>query len=236
MRNRNKNIIWGLFFIAAAVMIICQKQFDFLHISIWTILLTVVFGVTFIDSLRKLEWGGMLFSLAFLAIVYDDILGITDLTPWPVLGAALLGTIGLNMIFHKKPHVNVYNDGHLISKKEPYEDEQAGDDIYRCETAFSTSVKYVNSQDLKEARLENSFGKLTVFFDNAILHEGRAYMDIENSFGETEIFIPREWHADLTTEQSFGHVTCIGECALESDNIVKIKAESSFGSIVINYV
>ena len=43
----------------------------------------------------------MLFSLAFAAILFDEALGIEAITPWPVLGAALLGTIGLNMIFNK---------------------------------------------------------------------------------------------------------------------------------------
>ena len=44
----------------------------------------------------------ILFSIAFICIIYDDWLGITALTPWTVLGAALLGSIGLSLIFKKK--------------------------------------------------------------------------------------------------------------------------------------
>lgn len=53
------------------------------------------------------------FSVAFLAIVNSRLLGIEKLVPWPVLGAALLGTIGLNMLFpsrHRHGHY-VYNRG-----------------------------------------------------------------------------------------------------------------------------
>ena len=43
----------------------------------------------------------MLFSLAFLIIVNDELLGLEAITPWPVLGAALLGSLGLNLLFPK---------------------------------------------------------------------------------------------------------------------------------------
>ena len=71
----------------------------------------MIFGVALVKSLRKLEWTGILFSLAFLAIIYADMLHIEHLTPWPVLGAALLGSIGLNMIFHKNPQAHFYISG-----------------------------------------------------------------------------------------------------------------------------
>lgn len=37
--------------------------------------------------------------LAFLIIVNDKVLGMEAITPWPVLGAAVLGSIGLKFLF-----------------------------------------------------------------------------------------------------------------------------------------
>lgn len=233
---KNKNTVLGIFFIAAAILLICQKQFAFLHISIWTLFLTVIFGVALVKSLRKLEWTGILFSLAFLAIIYADMLHIEHLTPWPVLGAALLGSIGLNMIFHKHPHAQFYINDHRMKNGENYLEENASEELYRCESAFSTVVKYVNCSDLREAHIENAFGKVTVYFDNAILHEGNARMNLENSFGEMQIFIPKDWNVDVSTEEAFGRVSYVGECSHTSNCYLRVFAETSFGAITINYI
>ena len=233
---KNKNLVWGVFFIAAAVLLIFQKQFAFLQISIWTIFLTVILGAVLVKSIRKLEWTGILFSLAFLAIVYADMLHIEHLTPWPVLGAALLGSIGLNLIFHKKPVSGIYVNDKLMKKGEQFLQEDASEEFYKCESAFSTTVKYVNSSNLKGADLENSFGKMTVYFDNAILNEGNVRMNLENSFGEMHIIIPKEWNVEVRTEEAFGHVSYVGDCSHENGSYLKIFAETSFGSIVIHYI
>lgn len=233
---KNKNILWGILFILVGVFIIFQKQFAFWNISIWTILFTLVFGTTLIASLKRLQWFGILFSIAFLLIVYADILKISYLTPWPVLGAALCGSIGLTMIFHKPfgkktAYFGNKNEGGQFFVKECTEDE-----VYRCEAAFCNTVKYADCSQMKKAQLENSFAKMTVYFDHVVLKDGRADMKVENSFGETILYLPKEWQVQLVSEQSFGSVTCNGECAVVSENLLRIEAETSFGSIEINYI
>lgn len=61
-----------------------------------------------------------MFSLAFLGILYDKPLGIESLTPFPILAAALLGTIGGNMIFGSRfgrNHHNHHQEGNEWSEK-----------------------------------------------------------------------------------------------------------------------
>mgnify|MGYP006893000712 FL=1 len=55
------------------------------------------------------EFLGNPVSIAFICIIYDDWLGITALTPWTVLGAALLGSIGLSLIFKKKERTQPFH-------------------------------------------------------------------------------------------------------------------------------
>lgn len=97
-----KNIFWGIFFIAAAAFVVVGSLGLLGNISGWTLAFSMVLVAWFIRSIIKVSFGGMLFSLAFGAILFDEFLGIEAITPWPVLGAALLGTIGLNMIFKKR--------------------------------------------------------------------------------------------------------------------------------------
>ena len=96
---KKENVFWGVVLILAAVYIIINS-FGFMpDVSVVRLGVAVICGVVFFKSLSGLEFGGMLFSLAILLILFDDQLGITEITPWPVLMAALLGSIGLNMIF-----------------------------------------------------------------------------------------------------------------------------------------
>ena len=236
MKLNKHNLFWGAFFILAALFIIFGSMGSLGELSVWTLLFTFLFVAWLINSLVKLEWGGILFSIAFLAIIYDDWLGIQAITPWPVLAAALLGTIGLNMIFHKKPSINVYHNGQRVVTNEPINEETAGEEYFSCETAFGSTVKYVNCPRLKRADIENSFGSLTVYFDNASLNDGRAVLHVENSFGKTTLYIPSDWQVYVDLDESFGHVDHVGQCTAQGTNVLDIVGEVSFGNIEIKYI
>ena len=96
---KSSKVFWGIFFILAAVYVIVSKFGILPDVGVFSILITVLLIWMFIEGIRNVDFFGILFSSAFLCIVYDDQLGITALTPWTVLGAALLGSIGLSMIF-----------------------------------------------------------------------------------------------------------------------------------------
>ena len=71
-------------------------------IGVFSIILTVFFLWLFVEGIRNVNFWEILFSIAFICIIYDEPLGITALTPWTVLGAAFLGSIGLSLIFGGK--------------------------------------------------------------------------------------------------------------------------------------
>ena len=37
---------------------------------------------------------------------------------------------------------------------------------------------------------------LSVYFDNAIIQSGSAKIKVDNSFGETNLYIPKEWKTE----------------------------------------
>lgn len=234
--NSKGNVFWGIFLLVAAAFIVVGNMGLFGDISFWTIGFSIVLLAWFVRSLFKVRFGGMLFSLAFAAILFDEVLNIEDITPWPVLGAALLGTIGLNMIFkrgrEKFVGVRIGNKvgGQLV-------DEQVSDDeIFKCEMAFGSSVKYVNSTNLKFVNLESSFGNLTVYFDEVKLSEGSVHISVENSFGKMSLFVPKEWDTNVNVDRAFGNVSEIGRPTRESEAKVYIEGETNFGQLEINYI
>ena len=235
MKNRG-NVFWGIFLLAAAAFIVVGSMGLFGDISFWTIGFSVVLLAWFVRSIFKGSFGGMLFSLAFGAILFDEVLNIEEITPWPVLGAALLGTIGLNLIFKKDKEKFVgVRMGHKFGGQ--LVDEQVSDDeIFKCEMAFGNSVKYVNSTNLKLVNLESSFGSLTVYFDEAKLADGSAHIRVENSFGKMTLFVPKEWNTNVNIDRAFGNVSEIGRPTRECETKVYIEGETSFGQFEINYI
>ena len=97
---KKNRIFWSVLFIALAIfLIVSQLGILDIHISIWTLILTIFFGVSALWSLFHKEVTGFLFSIAFLIIIYDKPLGLEAITPWTVLLAALLASIGWHFLF-----------------------------------------------------------------------------------------------------------------------------------------
>lgn len=235
MKSKSR-VIWGVFFILVAAFAILDAMGCFGEIGVWTILFSGLLIKWFVTGIVNLSWGNMLFPLAFAAILFDDALGIEALTPWPVLIAALCGTIGLNMIFGKKPKVmkiitNEHNfDGKVV------EETQEDDMQFNCEVAFGSCVKYINCQNLQKANVETSFGNTTIYFDNARLYNCEAVLNVECSFGKTTLYIPKEWKVVTNISKAFGNATEKGTCDVESLNKLYINGEVSFGNIEIIYI
>lgn len=233
---KSSKIFWGIFFILAAVYVIISKFGILPDVGVFSILITVFLLWVFVEGIRHVNFYEILFSIALICIVYDEPLGITAVTPWPVLGAALLGSIGLSMIFHgRRRRGNAEwsggNAGAGISSNEQCTGEQI-----RCENNFGSAIRYINSDNFRNAQLENNFGSLSVYFDNAIVQDGSAFVNTENNFGETNLYIPKEWKIQNNLERSFGSVNEHGNSIGTSNTLLYINGSANFGVINIYYI
>ena len=104
LRKNSGKILWGLIFILAAVYVVISKIYTLPVVSVWSILGTILCIWIVFQGIKHVNFWEILFPIAFICMIYDEQLGITELTPYSVLGAALLGSIGLSMIFKKKGH------------------------------------------------------------------------------------------------------------------------------------
>lgn len=234
---KSRKLFWGLFFVLAAVFVVISKLGIIPDIGLFSILVTVCMIWIFVEGVRHMNFFEMLFSVAIVCIVYDEPLGITALTPWTVLGAALLGSIGLSMLFHdKRKHWNMdmgWGDKKGVSGSST---EQCNGEHIKCDNNFGSAIRYINSDNFCSAHLENNFGSMTIYFDNAIIQGASAYVEVGNSFGETNLYIPKEWKVENNMERAFGSVSEKGRPEGSSNCILYIRGEVNFGSVVIHYV
>lgn len=77
---------------------------------------------------------------------------------------------------------------------------------------------------------------MVVYFNSASIQNNYTSINIENNFGETKLFIPKEWHIQNNLEHIFATVNEYGISSDTSDIILDIKGETSFGAISIYLV
>lgn len=233
---KSRKIFWGIFFILAAVYVIVSKFWILPDIDVFSIIITVFLLWVFVEGIRHVNFYEILLPIACICIVYDEPLGITELTPWAVLGAALLGSIGLSMLFpgkgwHGKGGFAGGNSGAGVSSSE----QCTGQNI-RCENNFGSAIRYINSDNFCNAQVENNFGSLSVYFDNAIVQGGSAVVNVENNFGETNLYIPKEWKLQNNLERSFGAVNEHGSSIGTSSTVLFVNGSVNFGVINLHYI
>lgn len=234
----NKNgvkIFWGLLFVLAAVYIVVSKLWAIPEISIIRILLAAFCVSIIFKGIQKVNFWEILFPMAFICILFDEPLGITELTPWTVLGAALLGSIGLSMIFKPGKRVRLGFDKRINRNKGVTSEQYTGEDI-RFENSFGEAIKYINSDNFVRGDFENNFGAMSVYFDNAIIQTGNATAHVECNFGEVQLFIPKEWIVLNNLDHSFGSVEERGTCQACSTSTLVLNGEVNFGNAVIHYI
>lgn len=248
MKDRVSKVIWGLILLLLAVGLIMYKLGNpivaFLPgIGVWQIILGLAFLAIFIDSISKPDFGGMMFSLAFLGIVFAKQLKIEALVPWTLLLAALLLTIALNLIFggkHKNHHKYIENgcmaenSAFLIKPGEPETVE--GEYIYE-RASFSGVTKYVHSDNFNYAQLENSFAGMEIFFDNVLVPSGHATIEVNSSFGGVEIYVPKEWKI-VNKVSSFAGACEVDDRSWTGDSTVEVAIIGSnrFGGIEVKRI
>lgn len=234
MVKRRKEVFWGLLLIFGALFILAGKMGFLQHVGIFKIVCTVFLAGILIENIVQKSFGGILFSLAFLGILYDKQLGIEPLTPVPILVAALLGTVGLNMVFHKKSHRKEM-DVFWKDAKEVVHVEEEGQ--VQCAVHFGESAKYIDSPCLCRAVLESAFGSLNVYFDQAVLADGAAQADVNVMFGEMELYIPGDWKVIVDVEAVFGGVDESGRHRPSGvGSTLHISGKVTFGGLNIHYI
>ncbi|MFC6289525.1 LiaF transmembrane domain-containing protein [Levilactobacillus angrenensis] len=245
-----RNWFWGVFLVlAAGILITSQLGIFTYHIGFWTLLLAMFLVAAFVESLIHVAVGGMVFSLAFLAIIFAKPLGIATLAPWTILGAAVLLTAGLSLIIkprwrwhHRGPRVIVNGQDWHHRKWHDYDwEEEDVQDLDASEILVnvnkSSSIRYLQSPDFKRAVIKVYMGSAKVYFDNVTVNPDGAEIVVDDSFGGTELFIPKHWNVHHNINAGFGTIEEKGTA--EPDQTapqVTIHGNVSFGGVTLIYV
>lgn len=246
--KKTKEILIGMMLILVAVYLVMAKLAILPKLPVFTVLFTLFFGYTAIRGMMKKSIFEPVMSVAFLGCIYAKPLGITAITPWLLLGAALLIAIGLHVIFKGHISVEVHNDlerGGMHMTEDNAIDRtnesttgtqrqtDDGSHIY-FSNSLNGSSKYIRSEHFASAELENNLGSLNVYFDQAVITDNSASVHVENNLGETNLYFPANWRIAVQAESCLGnivdHSTPVCD---ETAPILKLYVESNLGSVNI---
>lgn len=240
---------WGLFFlVAAGILVASQMGMIAAHLSVWTIILTIFLVAIILNSIRYLNFFGITFPLAFIGILYARQLGIYDLVPWTILGAALLLSIGLSIIFHPirrrsrhgwHPNYSYhrYHDNyahHTDSQETPIVEHSDEDNVF-VEARMSNSIRYVTAKHLSEVQITASMAGVKVYFDDAQLSDEGAVITVDASLSGVELFIPRTWNVILQVDPTLGGVDERGTREVHDGPAVYLRGSTRLSGLKIIY-
>lgn len=233
-----KNWFWGLFFIVAACLVIVNQLGYLTGFNIFTLIASVFLVAIIIQSATHLNFAGILFPFAILGIMFAEPLGIQNLVPWPILIAALFGTIGLSLIFSKSikdMHCHCNYEGSC--NKEHFDEiiDSPDESTVSCKVNFGSAIKYVNTQNFQKGFFDCSFGAMKVYFDNAHIEEDQAEIYLDLSFGGVELYIPKNWDLVDNVSTSLAGIDYEGKPSTATKKVV-LNGKISFGGVTIIYV
>ncbi|MCR5738170.1 MAG: hypothetical protein K6G64_11055 [Eubacterium sp.] len=251
-----KSVFWGLSFIGIAVLIIASSL-DLLHgLGFWTIFLTIVFCAVLIDGIMDFSVVNIVFSAAFLYLIWDKPMGWPVIPTGSLLIAALFAAMGLELLFKririekfKKKHMNDFkrhveyfeNDinkfgEHIKGNKNlsGTVEYDAGEYI-SCKSRYGGMKKYITSQNLKSVLVDVSFGSGEIYLDQANAPTGVVDMEIDCSFGSVKIYLPKSWCFENNIGNKMGFTI---EGNPDGQNLVTVRATGDLnaGSISVRYI
>lgn len=231
-----KKIFWGVLFLLGAIALIVGQLGYLGDLNFWSILISIGLIGFLVEGIVSRNFGMILFALAFLAISNDKLLGIEELTPWPVLGAAFLGTIGLDILFPKKKRWKEHINKNVKSINEETIFEGVNGENVSFEVTFGEAVRYVTGTQLKSVNAQCSFGSLEIYLNNAMLKDNQAVVNVDCSFGSTVLYVPSNWNVVQQAKASLGGIDEKGFHSPNGQNTLIISGSVSFGALEIRYI
>ncbi len=234
-----KKVLFGIFLLVAAAAVILAALGILPNVGVWPTILTVVLACLAIGGICDRSFFMIIMPLAVIAVIYAEPLGISKITPWPLLVACFLVSVALSIIFpsfgkKKGLKFNVNYNGNDGDFKSSTVSNSGSYDM--TEVNFGEQTKYFNSDDFMKADLECNFGTIKAYFVDAQLHENQATVNAECNFGSIEIYVPKTWTVNVNDNGAFHGVDEKGMKAPDGINTLIVNSETNFGGLVIHYV
>lgn len=232
---KTSKLFWGFIFLGCGVLLLLNTlglggQYPAVRIVGSCLLLAIS-----VASLSKFRFVLFFIPLALIAFIWRTEIGIAAISAWPLIGAAALLGIGLSVIFHKKPicAISSIKKGDSFGQTEETlnEEEQAV-----IQASWGDHIKYVHATNLKKAQINSSFAQTRVYFDQCQISPEGLEININVSFSETILVVPKSWRIDSRINIFAAALTNLAPIPAGEKANVKLAGSVNFAELKIEYV
>ncbi len=224
-------IAFGLLFIACAVLIILDSVGVslgfFSGVPAIKLIVGAMLAVWLISELIKLNISGIFFPAAFIFMLFEKYIakwaGLEKsniINNWLVILAALLLTIGIDLITPRKRIFKINRGGEASEKKNVHN------------SALSSSAVYIDCSDFVYEKVKNDLGSCNVYFSNVEKYEGNGTLEVQNDLGATRIHVPSEWKIISSISNDLGAVSKPEDTG-SGDKTINIIGANNLGAVSI---
>lgn len=226
----------GVVILVVAVVFLLEKL-DALPINIFAgvgivgMILAVIMVQAVVSGVIEGQISDILFPIAILCIIFEEPWGLEKITPWPVLIAALLGTIALKMILPNQDKIMSYtNDVENSNHREE------NPNFVQYSIFVGDGVKYITSKQLERVELRTFIGDMDVFLDKAEGAGDKVVVDIHEKIGDMNLYIPKTWKIENKMTSFIGDYYEDGEEAEECTTVMELTGFSRIGDLRVHRV
>lgn len=235
--SRRKQILYGMAIIIFAVALFIDKLDIFRGVNVLKIgiLLTFICVVLSVN-IHKHRIIVVAVTMGLIATTFSKQLGIEKVAPTFIIFVSLLVGIGLSMIFEKKPKKIEFNE---FETKKGFDNNcgassveyTEGEEMFKVGNTFGERTEYVSVNNLRQGKIENAMGSLTVYLDGSTIDSNGGCIEVSNGLGKLNIYIPSEFRTVIHSDNGFGTVKTHGKTSMDATKpLLNLKVSNGFGS------
>ena len=157
-----------------------------------------------------------------------------------IIWAAIIILLGISLLadaLRKKKRAHRYSPAcNYSGDKEFCKTLDFGDDSFRYSASFGSDRVCVELPVMQEGDIDVSFGDYTVDLRGVETVAKNCQLDVDASFGELTILVPRRFVVNMHQDTSFSGVEVKGHPDEAPEGTIYMDADVSFGNLVIEYV
>ena len=235
--GRKSYIGMALWMICTALMLLAANYLE-QDVGLWTALWTTGLAVFGILGL----WGSSGFlrlccGLAGGYFIADALFPDTFILEKSYLLPIFLLIFGLSLLLQvrkkkKDPVLRISSRGKHGQKGE-YEVEGHN---FSCEVSFGSREQLVQLPQFRHGDADVSFGELTLDLRGCGEFLPGCTLDLDCSFGELVVLLPRNLRVEPSSSTAFGDFTITGHPNPDAADVLLVDADASFGEISLHYI
>jgi len=232
--SRKSGIGFALWVLLAGSLLLSSNIWhwnaDFFHL-LWSSGLMLFGLLGLYPKFSVLRLGCALFGGYFL---YSEIFPIS--VNRGILLPVYLLLFGLSLLVEalrkpKQGSFHVMHSGKPLVNKCSYEN-----DCFLCSTSFGHNEYLIQLPRLSGGKAEVSFGSMTVDLQQCEILRENCRIDLECSFGQLQLLVPRRFRVEPDNDTTFGSVEITGNPDETAVGILHVDCDVSFGRISLIYI